>query len=379
MVPETISVLDTPCLLLEKARVENNIRQMTTHIASLGASLRPHVKTNKSLDCTRMIFGGEAGPITVSTLKEAEYFFEGGFKDILYAVGIVPAKLPRVKKLMDAGADIKIILDSQQAADAVAAYGAEHEAEFRVFIEIDCDMHRAGLRPGDARVVTIAEFLAKTPGVQFAGIMTHAGESYACKSTDEIRVHANLERDGLLQARAAIESAGIDVPVASVGSTPTARFAENFDGIEEVRAGVFVFCDLFQRGLGVCNTEDIALSVLTSVIGHRADQNRLFIDAGALALSKDRGTSSQASDCLYGLVCDAGGNPIEGMIVEGVNQEHGIVTATSGALDFDRFPIGSLLRILPNHACMTEAAHSGYYVLDKSEEVEAFWERCHGW
>jgi len=379
MHPDSISALDTPCLILDKTRVENNINDMKSRIEALGALLRPHVKTTKSLDCTRLIFDGDTGPITVSTLKEAEHFFAGGFKDILYAVSIVPAKLPRVKKLMDAGADIKIILDSAEVAAAVGAYGAEHNIELKTFIEIDCDMHRAGLRPDDPQVCSIAAYLKETTGVVFMGVMTHAGESYACTSTHEIRQHARLERDSLLKCRTAIEKTGIPVPVASVGSTPTARFVENLDGIDEMRAGVFVLYDLFQHGLGVCTVDDIALSVLTTVISHRPDQNRLLIDAGAIALSKDRGTAAQENDRLYGLVCDVEGKLIDGLIVEGVNQEHGIVTSTSGKLDFTRYPIGSMLRILPNHACMTAAAHAGYFVLGSTGRIEERWERCAGW
>ena len=379
MVPERISELDTPCLLVEKSRVENNIKAMKSRIAGLGAVLRPHVKTTKSLDCARMLFGGGTGPITVSTLREAEYFFGGGFSDILYAVSIVPAKLPRVHLLQQAGADIKIILDSLETAAAVASYGTAHATRFKVFIEIDCDRHRAGLRPDDPRILEIAALLVENTGTEFAGILTHAGEAYACKTVEDIKTHAKLERDSLLRVSAALGEAGTPTPCISVGSSPTARFYDHLDGIDEVRAGVFVFQDLFQRGLGACMADDIAMSVLTSVISHRPDQNRLFIDAGALALSKDRDTASQQEDCHYGLVCDAEGNLIDGLIVERVNQEHGNVTVRSGTLDFARYPIGSLLRILPNHACMTAAAHAGYHVLDADGLIEEHWPRCTGW
>jgi len=379
MVPERISELDTPCLLVEKSRLEKNINSMKSRILGLGAVLRPHVKTAKSLDCARMLFGGGTGPITVSTLREAEYFFGGGFADILYAVSIVPAKLPRVHALQKAGADIKIILDSLETATAVAAYGKAQSMCFKVFIEIDCDRHRAGLRPDDPQIAKIAALLVENAGTEFAGILTHAGEAYACNSIEEIKEHAALERDSLRTVSYALNDTGIKTPCTSLGSSPTARFYDHLDGIDEVRAGVFVFQDLFQRGLGTCTVDDIAMSVLTSVISHRPDQNRLFIDAGALALSKDRGTASQQEDCLYGFVCDAEGNLIDGLIVDGVNQEHGCVTARSGALDFAKYPIGSLLRILPNHACMTAAAHAGYQTLESDGTLGDYWPRCTGW
>lgn len=169
-------------------------------------------------------------------------------------------------------------------------------------------------------------------------------------------------------------------PVVSVGSTPTATFSERMDGVTEVRAGVYMFFDLVMAGLGVCAVEDIALSVLASVIGHQPERNWVITDAGWMALSRDRGTSAQAVDQGYGLVCDLAGRPIDDLIVTGTNQEHGIVAGRHGRpIDFERFPVGTLLRILPNHACATAAQHAHYQVIAGEPVVEAVWPRFSGW
>lgn len=371
--------LPTPCLVLDRTKLSQNIQTMNARIDHYGVILRPHVKTAKSLDVSRLINNGEAGPITVSTLQEAEYFSEGGYTDILYAVSIIPAKLPRVKALMDKGCDLKLLLDDANIAQQVSDQAESMNTRFRVLIEIDCDGHRAGLKPDDPAVLNLARLLNELPGTEFMGLMTHAGGSYFCETTDQIKQHAIRETQAIVDAAQTITDAGIPVPIRSVGSTPTATFAEDLTGITEVRAGVYVFQDLYQVGLGVCELEDIALSVLTTIISHKPDHNRLLVDAGGLALSKDRGTASQKRDCGYGLVCDAGGHVIDELIVDGANQEHGMITTTSGSLDFYRFPIGSQLRILPNHACMTAAAHDRYFVVDGSDEVTATWQRCNGW
>ena len=185
-----------------------------------------------------------------------------------------------------------------------------------------------------------------------------------------------------MQCADEIRAAGVECPIVSVGSTPTALFATDLSGVTEVRAGVYPFFDLVQAGLGCCEPEDIALSVLTTVIGHKPRLNTILTDAGGLALSKDRGTSSQAIDWKYGVVCEAGsGEIIDGLVVQSVNQEHGLLATTDGSpLDFDRYPIGTQLRILPNHACMTAAAYSEYVVVDGSAPVIADkWPRCGGW
>ncbi len=122
---------------------------------------------------------------------------------------------------------------------------------------------------------------------------------------------------------------------------------------------MYVFFDLVMAGLGVCVPDDIALSVLTTVIGHQREKGWTIVDAGWMALSRDRGTSSQAVDQGYGLVCDVGGRVLADFIVSGANQEHGIISHRSGdAARMLDVPVGTLLRILPNHACATAAQHS---------------------
>jgi D-serine deaminase-like pyridoxal phosphate-dependent protein len=151
-------------------------------------------------------------------------------------------------------------------------------------------------------------------------------------------------------------------------------------GVTEVRAGVFMFFDLVMAGLGVCKLDDIALSVLTSVIGHRADKNWILTDGGWMAMSRDRGTSSQRVDQGYGVVCDLAGRPIDDLIVVSTNQEHGIIADRNDRpVDLSRFPVGTLLRVLPNHACATAAQHLKYYVIAAEPVVEAVWSRFSGW
>jgi len=209
--------------------------------------------------------------------------------------------------------------------------------------------------------------------------MTHAGDSYNCNGTDAIRDMAARERAAVVNAADALRYRGLPCPVVSVGSTPTATFAESFAGVSEVRTGVYMFHDLVMAGLGVCAIDDIAISVLASVIGHQREKEWVLVDAGWMAMSRDRGTARQAVDQGYGLVCDIDGRPFGDLVVSEANQEHGIVTRRDGgAIDFARFPIGSRVRILPNHACATAAQHAEYQVLreDGSHEV---WERFNGW
>jgi D-serine deaminase-like pyridoxal phosphate-dependent protein len=376
--------LPTPCLVLDRQRMQRNISRMTGRARSLGVQLRPHMKTAKSAKVAEMLHGGP-GPITISTLAEADYFLAHGIQDMTYAVGIVPSKLATVAALQQRGARITLITDNELVARAIAEQASALKAKFTVLIELDVGEGRAGIDPGGPELLEIARALTASPDVTLTGVLAHAGHSYACDGMSEIELVAEDEREGAVRAATRLRAAGFPAPVVSVGSTPTALLARNLDGVTEIRPGNFVFFDLFQAGLGCCGEEDIAVSVLASVTGHHRGRNHLLIDAGSLALSKDIGANARRPGTGYGAICaPTGAGPINGLAVLAVHQEHGVV-AQAGGLDaieplpFDRFPVGSRLRVLPNHVCMTAAMHERYHVTDGGDEIIDIWDRINGW
>jgi D-serine deaminase-like pyridoxal phosphate-dependent protein len=376
----TLDTIETPALVLDAAKVDRNVARLRRRLESLGVGLRPHVKTAKSIEVAKRLFPSERGPITVSTLKEAEYFAEAGLTDITYAVGLAPDKLPRLRALVARGVDVTVVLDSVEQAiglgDAARAGGPMPAT----LVEIDCDGHRGGLVPDDARIVTIAEVL-RDGGVELRGVLTHAGESYACRGGRGLPEAAEAERAAAVKAAELLRAHGHAAPVVSVGSTPTAHFARDLAGVTEVRAGVFMFFDLVMHGIGVCAIDDIALSVLATVIGHKPEKGWILVDAGWMALSRDRGTARHPIDQGYGVVCDADGKPCRDLIVVDASQEHGIVAVRPGAdAALPRLPIGTRLRILPNHACATGAQHDRYHVVRSGgRALVGEWPRMRGW
>jgi D-serine deaminase-like pyridoxal phosphate-dependent protein len=376
MSEETIFGLSTPSLVLSRPRLEANAARMREKVRTLGVTLRPHVKTSKSIDVLKILVGGTNVPIAVSTLAEAHYFFAHGVTDILYAVGIAPVKLPEVADLIRAGCRLKLILDTLEAADAVSTFADAETLPIEVLIEIDSDGHRAGIGPDDPVLIDVGRRL----GPRLAGVMTHAGASYDCRRIAEFQAMAEQERALTVEAAERLRANGLTCKIVSVGSTPTLHYARSLEGVTESRAGVYAFGDLVQAELGTCGIEDIAIGVIASVIGHNRQHGRILIDAGFLALSRDRGTADLPIDWGYGAVCDAAtGKVIDGVTVSSTNQEHGIITARSGEIDFTRFPVGGRVKILPNHACATAAAYERYYVTDDSEQVTDVWERVNGW
>ena len=379
MAAHTLDDLPTPALILDRAVLRRNLKRMSERLRQAGVALRPHLKTAKSVQVGRMAVEGHDGRITVSTLAEARYFAAGGFKDILYGVGIIPAKLPAIAELRQQGVNLRVVTDNLSVARSIAE-AAKGGDTFSVFIEIDSGGGRAGLPfPALPGLIDIARVLHAATGVELAGVMTQAGHSYHQSTPDGIAAVAEQERLAIVTAAEKIRAAGIPCPIVSGGSTPTATWSRDFTGITEMRPGVYVFNDLDQALIGSCGPEDLALSVLASVIGHYPHRNQMLVDAGALALSKDISAQEFQPKVGYGTIADA---PSKDMAVIECSQEHGFV-ASADPMPYGNMPIGTRVRILPNHACITAAAYDKYYVvdsdLDGGKSVVDVYDRINGW
>jgi len=378
----SLSQLDTPSLILDKAALARNTARMTARFKEIGIDLRPHMKTAKSIDVARMALEGNFGGVTVSTLKEAEYFASHGITDITYAVSIIPEKLARIAALINSGTKITVITDQVEMAEKVNQRAVELGIILDTLIELDSGERRAGIIAQSQALLDVANALNDLPGMRLQGVLTHAGHSYQGRDIEAIAAIAESERLCATTAASRLLSAGLPCPVVSIGSTPTATHGLSYEGITEVRCGVYMFGDVFQSEIFSCTQDDIAVSVLATVIGHRPDINSALIDAGALALSKDRSTAAPGlpEDIGFGLVTDiTGTHRVDGVKVGHVYQEHGMLVS-SGQFPFDALPVGSRVRVLPNHSCLTAAMYDAYNVVDGRDDSNIeIWPRVNGW
>ena len=375
--PNSLLALETPRLLLDLDRFERNCAAMRARCATLAVALRAHLKTAKSVDVARI--ATNASGITVSTLKEAEHFARAGYRDILHAAGIVPGKLAHAARIMrETGADLILVTDAPDVVTAAASFAAGQDITLSFLIEIDCGEHRGGLPAGDAGIVALARAIAAAPKLRLRGVMTHAGHSYDTNDPAKVVPIAAAERDAAVGAARAIRTAGLPCDIVSIGSTPTVLHADHLRGVTEVRAGIYMLWDLAQLSRNMCGIDDIAVSVLAAVIGHNRAGRAIILDAGALALSKDVGANRHLPDAGYGYLCDARTLARLGRLaVNGVHQEHGSVNVDDDAW-FTRLPVGSLVRILPNHACITCAGYEAFDAV-RGEAVVARFPRVNGW
>lgn len=377
-----LSTLETPALILDRSALARNTSRMTERFHRLGVQLRPHTKTSKSIDVMRMALAGNFGGVTVSTLREAEYFADHGITDITYAVSIIPDKLERVAALIRRGVALTVITDQIPVAQEISRRAEILGIVLDVLIELDSGEKRAGVMAESDALIELGRVLHALPGTRLRGVLTHAGQSYQGRGLPAIRAIAEHERVCATTAADRLRAAGLPVSVVSIGSTPTATHGERFDGITEVRCGVYMFGDVFQSEIESLTRDDIAVSVLATVIGHRPDMNSALIDAGALALSKDRSTGAHGlpEDIGFGLVMDVSGSRrIDRVTVGHVYQEHGMLVS-DGPFPFDQLPVGTRVRVLPNHVCMTAAMYDAYRVVDgHNDQVVDTWPRINGW
>ncbi len=375
---EPFEEIITPACLIHQGKLSHNAKRVFDICEKQQLTLRPHVKTLKSIEAAS-IYAPVPMPITVSTVAEAIYFAEAGYNDILYAVTITANKIKSVEALINKGVRLTVVVDSLAATRTLADATLIRTRNIPVAIEIDSDGHRAGIKPDSPDLLDIASEIIASNRLTFAGLVTHAGASYTAITQEERCSIAETERDAILFASQRLQEQGISCQMLSVGSTPTVLAPISHEGVTELRAGVYATFDCVMAGLNLCSYDDIAMSVLTTVIGFHCDNKGLLVDAGWMALSRDKGTQGQEQDCGYGLVCNRQGQLMPGWFVDATNQEHGIIRHKDGHDPSKTFRFGEILRILPIHACATAAQYSQYYVTSNDQTIDTKWQRINGW
>lgn len=367
--------LPTPCALVDLDQLERNARRLADKARRLGVRLRPHVKTHKCVEIARIQTDLHFGGVTVSTLAEAAAFADGGFTDITYAVPIAPQKIAAAADLHSEINALNLLVDHPATVRAIEEEASSRGIVLPVYLEIDCGGGRSGVNPDDELAESMVRRLAESQHVDFRGLLTHAGHAYRAHNRAEAFELACEERNVMTALAAQLRDLGVEVGEVSVGSTPTMRAIDDLAGISEVRPGNYVFYDAYQAAIGSCDLDEIAFSVLATVISVHPDYGHAAVDAGALALSKDPGPVHVDPACGFGLpVATDDQHPLPGLRVSALTQEHGTLTGPG----IDALRPGTRLRILPNHSCLAAACFDRYHVLRGTEVLDE-WRPVKGW
>ena len=364
-----VNDIPTPAMLIDLDILTANIEAMSRKANQLGVRLRPHIKTHKCFHIARMQMEHGAAGITVSTLAEAEAFAAEGFSDITYAVVLEPGKTARAVELAQS-ITLSLTLDNLDAAQYLQEAAHAAGLNIPVWLKVDAGYHRTGIDPRSAEAVDLAKFLQAAAGLDFAGLLSHAGHAYYAKSTTEIRFIVGDEQRVMGAFGERLAKQGIPVPAVSIGSTPSLAFTTELHGIHEIRPGNYVFHDRTQLLLGSCQLPDCAARILTSIISMQPGAGHAVIDAGALALSHDPGPTHLGVPPSRGAIFDLGGQQLDpSLMVDAVSQEHGFVRGQSPA-DVEPLKIGERLEVLPNHSCLAAPLFDTYYIVRGDDVIE---------
>lgn len=320
--------------------LETNLAEMASVAREAGVALRPHTKTHKSPAIARMQVEAGASGITVAKLGEAEVMVEAGLGDVLIAYPLWgETKLARLRALMER-ANVRVSLDSVEVAEGIGRVGRELGRNVPVLVEVDTGLHRLGRAPG-APTVELASAVARIPGVEMIGLLTHAGHAYRSADTAELHAAAQREALDLLETAEGCAEVGLEVREISVGSTPTARIVARVPGVTEIRPGTYVVNDAQQLRLGVATESTCAVSVLVTVVA-RPTGERFVVDAGTKAFTSDGADGAGSAFPGRGVVR---GRP--DVRLDFMNEEHGVGHVESGS----SLEIGERLQVIPLHAC----------------------------
>lgn len=325
----------TPFLAIDLPVLQANIERVAAWADDRGLALRPHVKTHKSPEIAHMQEDAGVGGLTVATVGEAEVFAQQGFDDLFvaYPLWLDDDRRRRLARLAER-ATLRVGFDSVEAARRLAGTGVTG------LVEVDSGHHRSGVAPEAAGEVAAG---AVEGGLEVLGAFTFPGHSYAPGGR---AAAAGGEAGALASAAEALRAAGIEPVVLSGGSTPS--LAETGDGLTELRPGVYVFNDAQQWELGSCSPDQIALTCHATVVSHAG--GRLVLDSGSKVLGADRPAWASG----FGRLLD---HPEARIVI--LSEHHAVADLAGRPLP----PLGSTVRVVPNHACNAVNLVDEYAVL----------------
>jgi D-serine deaminase-like pyridoxal phosphate-dependent protein len=351
-----------PTLLLDKSRVLRNIERMAAKAAAAGVKLRPHCKTHQSAEISQWLREYEVDSLTVSSVDMACYFADNGWKDITIAFPVNVREAARLRALA-ARISLGVLADSDAA---ISVLGGALDVPVRVWVEVDTGYGRTGI-PHDqhGRIVSLVRRIRGNPVLEFAGILTHSGQTYS--PTDDCairRVHITSIAK-MQSVKGALVSAGVPGCRISIGDTPGCSQCEYFEGVDEIRPGNFVFYDLMQVRLESCEPEDIAVAVACPVVGKYQERGQIVVHGGAVHLSM-ASLRVRTHGTVFGFLSSGGDNDLgrfdKGSPVVSLSQEHGVVRMPERRLRSTS--IGDVVLIFPVHSCLTCNLHPYYTTLD---------------
>lgn len=355
-----------PTLLLDKSKCLNNIKTMAEKAKKYNLLLRPHFKTHQSIKIGKWFRDFGINSITVASVSMAEYFAQHGWKDITIAFPFNKLEIDKINELASR-IELNLLILSNESIDFLKK-NLKHKVG--ILIKIDAGYHRTGILPEN--IVILDEILTSILNfdlIEFKGFLTHSGQTYKTKSIKEITFIHNdcLKKMQKLKLHYFKTFPNL---IISIGDTPSCSLMDNFDGVDEIRPGNFVFYDLMQNQFGSCAIDQIALCVACPIVAKYKERNEIIVYGGVVHFSKEY-ILNEEGEKLFGLIVELGNkgwsSPLEGMFVSSISQEHGMIKTPDE--HFEKFKVGDIVGIIPVHACLT-ANLMGRYLTFENEVID---------
>ncbi|KAF1772191.1 PLP-binding barrel [Phytophthora cactorum] len=372
--------METPSVVLDEKRLLHNIERMQALATANHVNLPPRQDAQDAGDCDHAVGSWSCG-LTVSKPSEALQFLRGGvpgLKSLTLAYPVVQSN--KVQEVLEAaqevGVEFLLTVDSSEGVDAAQKAAEGCGCTLKLLIHVDVGYHRVGIEEDDPKLLQLAQRIDKTSSLEFRGLLSHGGHAYRCKSVADCSEVAETERQIVVRIKEKLDANGIAVPIVSVGSTLTEPARKSFVGITEIRPGNYVFLDRTPVRMGMFSVQDVALTVLVTVVS--SNNYNFIVDAGSKVLSSDgaRSAGEFGSSC-FGLAFYEkdfervvkeptqnktlldDGQELICFEVTSLSEEHGWVKKIEG---IPSPGIGERLVILPNHACVVSNLTNKFYV-----------------
>lgn len=384
--------ITSPTLLIDKERCRNNIHRMAAVAQESGLRFRPHCKTHASLEIARWLRsprqqqvnnsnGKIVTGITVSSLRMAEYFAPE-WDDITVAFPVNLREMKTIERLLlesnNGKMKLNLLVENTEVVRALErTLSSKNYPKVGIYLKIDVGNGRTGIPfPSDQATDRIDEILhllqqSGNSNLEWLGFLAHFGNTYGCRSAEEIRDVFDVSKQRLMQLRDLYSSPGQPRPQVSMGDTPSCAVVppEEMRGcFDEMRPGVFCFYDLMQAAIGACTLDDIAVAVACPVVAKHPDRRELVVYGGGVHFSKESHVENNGI-VTYGQVvrkkATTWGSAVDGMYMRKLSQEHGIIVVPPTE-EWTDYAVGDLVYVLPVHSCMTADClkHQGYLTTD---------------
>ncbi|MHA1972277.1 MAG: alanine racemase [Candidatus Hodarchaeales archaeon] len=354
-----------PTLLTDTAKTKKNIKFMYDKVKKSNKIFRPHFKTHQSKAVGRWFKELGVNKITVSSVDMASYFSEH-FSDITIAIPVNIRQIDEISRIATE-TKLNLLLENLYSAEVLdKKLSKTHD----IYIEIDVDYGRTGIYwKNMGEIIKLAKFIDQSDKMQLVGILTHAGQTYHAKNVIEIKKIYTETARKMQQVKKELQKSGFDNIIVSVGDTPGSTVIDNFDGVDELRPGNFVFYDLTQSSLDVCKEDQISIAVACPVISKYPERNEIVVYGGAIHLSKEyyeieyNNTKVKCFGKVALPILNGWSSPLEGVFIKSISQEHGVIRFSDRKL-LDTIEIGDILLIIPVHSCLTANLYSSYLTLE---------------